>query len=269
MSDYFDELDQAVAEESSSGGGILALTRVDVGFKIYATNTQLSENSPAGKTPYSQAMTFFPTGPDKASREKALEAAKKFATAVGAKPPNGLSVQMICYKEGALSKGAPVTWQNDRNFVEALWERKNKESSPTDLETPGTGGFLKGTMSDGAAIVKPALKALGKPLPWESWAQIGFKPSPSNRQDTDKDGNPRTALVAYPVRVFASEAEAKAGANGTVEAGFNLAEWEPVKPDILAAVKEQTKKLKNPVRAKETVAAEYGLTVENLDKVLA
>ena len=253
MADYFADLDKAVEEESSAGGGIIALTRVDVGYKVYANNAQLSENSPAGKTPYTQGMTFFPTGPDKGSREKALDAAKKFAMAVGAKPPNGLSVQMICYKEGALSKGVPVTWQNDRNFVEALWE--NKKS---------------GEMSDGAAIIKPALKALGKPLPWESWAQIGFKPSPSNRQDTDKDGNPRTALVAYPSRLFASEVEAKAQASAPATAnGFNLAEWAAVKEDITAALKAKTKELKSPPKAKEAVAGEYGLTVEQLEQVIA
>lgn len=268
MSDYFDELDQAVAEESSSGGGILALTRVDVGFKIYATNTQLSENSPAGKTPYSQAMTFFPTGPDKASREKALEAAKSFAVQVGAKPPRGLSVQMICIREGALSKGEPVTWKDDRNFIEALW---------TNAKT--------GEMSDGAAVVKPSLKEIGLPLPWEKWAQVVFKPSPSNRQDTDKDGKPRTALVAYPVRVFASEAEAKAGANGTVETGFNLAEWCEVGTDgssvrdnilseLAAFTKEhnpKTPKDKAEVKAKAyaSIREIYGLTAEQLNQVLA
>ena len=107
MADYFADLDKAVEEESSAGGGIIALTRVDVGYKVYANNAQLSENSPAGKTPYTQGMTFFPTGPDKGSREKALDAAKKFAMAVGAKPPNGLSVQMICSRRAHSRRVCP------------------------------------------------------------------------------------------------------------------------------------------------------------------
>ena len=264
MADYFDELDTAVAEESSSGGGIIALTRVDVGFKVYATGAQLSENSPAGKTPYTQGMTFFPAGPDKPSREKALTAAKAFASAVGSKPPNGLSTHMVCFREGAImmKKGewGPVEWKVDQEYVESLWERKDKE-----------GNIIK--QSDGSVVVKPALKAIGLPMPWERWTLVKSRPAPSGRQKKQQDGTEGDDFVKYPAQVFDSEAEAKAslqsGTNGKVEAGFNLAEWEPVKADLVAAVKAKTKELKNPGKAKEAVASEYGLTVENLEKVIA
>src|SRR3990167_1565446 len=97
-SNYFDELDEAIKEESQRSGGIIALKTVEVGYKIYATNEALRQNAPAGKT-LTQGMTFFPAGTSKADREKAKNAAKSFAAQVGSREPRNLCIRILCHMQ--------------------------------------------------------------------------------------------------------------------------------------------------------------------------
>lgn len=248
MSNFWDEFDNAVEEESKGGGGLIALTRVEAGYKVYVANSEL----PVGK---SQADTWFPAGPDKDSRAKAREQAVTFAKALGVREPTSLSVKMTCQREGALSKGVPVTWKDDRDFVEGLWKNKAGEES------------------DGMKVVAPALRKLGLDLPWTKWARIGFAPSPSGRQDKDVNGNPRTALVAYPIEVFESEAVAKANVELNAAAnGFNPETYRGADQAHMKKLFDQARVAKkSPETAYAEIAAAYQheLTPEQVKQVMA
>lgn len=244
MSNFWSEFDEAVAEESKGSGGIIALTTVEAGYKVYVTNSDL----PKGKT---QADTFFPAGPDKASRAKAKAEAVAFASALGKKEPTSLSIRMTCQRDGALSKGASVAWNNDREFVEGIWKNK------------------AGDESDGMKVVAPALRAIGLDLPWTRWARIGFAPSPSGRQDKDAEGNPRTAQVAYPVQVYESETQAKAEIGASANGTFNVADYASDKAHMQKLFDEARAAKKSIPAAYASVAKEYELEPDQIKAVLS
>ena len=265
MSDYFDELDSAIeAESQSQSAGIIALCRVEVGYKVYT-----------GSVPQSQS--FFPCSLDETSRNKAKAKAAQLAQQVGAnRAPTNLTIRILAQKDGAFSKGAPVTWQDDRHFCEDVW--KNKKT---------------GDESDGQKLLPAALKALGLKLPCEQWLRLQFVNSPSGRKETDKrDNSERNKSIAVPVEVFKTKADAlqavAKSANGTeaamegtgptfetgVPEGYTPDSWASQKEAFLKAYQAHVQTLKGAVPIKRKAALEYvaeneaGSTPEQLAELI-
>jgi len=188
---YWDEYEKA-SQEEGGGGGIIARICAETGYKAYVSG-------------YPQEDTFFPAdATDRSAREaakaKGLMLAKEagvFDERTGKPQAPRWGIQIRVFREGALSRGQPVTWSGDRFFNTDSWTDACK------------------------TVVVPSLKSNNLTLPWEGWARIGFKPDPyrvaqgeAGMVDTDQSGNRRYPQVAYIVEVFASEEEAKASAGG-------------------------------------------------------
>lgn len=199
--DLWAELDRIAAAESG-GGGIVALCDIAVGYKVYAPGV-------------AQAEAFFPITPgNEASQKVAKDSADALAKVHQVKTPR-FGMQITAHRDGALSRGEPVTWKDNRYFNTDVWTEAYKQ------------------------VVAPSVKAMGiVNLPWSGWARLGFKPDPfktaqgdAGKTDTDQNGAPRFPQVAYIVEVFPDEASAKASAasDAPVAASPNGTEpaWKP------------------------------------------
>lgn len=252
---FWDELDKTIEDQSAGGGGIVALTEIQLGYKVYANNSELEALK------MTQANTFFPAS--KKDEVKAAEAAaKKLCEKLG--PDNkgedrraSYGVMIVCHKANAITskKGewGDVTWKEDRQMFEPLWKSK------------------KGEMSDGYKVVVPALKTLGNTPPIKSWMYLTFAKSPSGKTKKDENGEPKPALICYPVKMFMDEKSAKAeatsgrGSNGngsvTVPEGYTSESWAKLLPKL--------KVLQAKGKSIEQIADDYDLNPEVLAKALA
>lgn len=188
MTDFWNEYAE-VSKQEGGGGGIVTRARVETGYKVYVSGAD-------------QADTFFPVAPNDAG---ARNTAKAKAQAMGR--PNW-GIQIKAYRDSAVVRGQPATWQSDRHFNTDSWTDACKQ------------------------VVVPSLKDNGiVNLPWEGWCRIGFQPDPfkqakgeAGMTDQDQDGNPRFPQVAYVVEVFADEDAARAAISVvTAEAGVSVA----------------------------------------------
>src|SRR3990167_1643659 len=185
MSNFWDEFEKEVAAES--GGGIVAECIVEIGYKVYVGAAQ-------GVT--DQGKTWFARRNLPAEKERAYKAAMTFAKTFGLSKASN-DIQITALRDGALSRGAPVTWKDDRRFNTAVFTDAAK------------------------SVVTPSIKACGiGALPWRGWARIGFVDDPyatakgeAGMTDVDQQGNKRFPTVAYLVKVYGSKAEAYADAN--------------------------------------------------------
>ena len=172
---YWDQYDESVQMESG-GGGIIALTEVSTGYKVFPPGVD-------------QVDAYFPAPAGKANKKAQGEAKKKAAKLLSDhgmddRPQFGIMIR--CEKANAFTRGQAATWSQDRFFWAANYTQACKE------------------------VVIPALKELGvAPLPWTGWARIGFKPDPykveqgeAGKTDEDQEGNPRFPQVAYVTEVF-------------------------------------------------------------------
>lgn len=172
---FWDSYEEMTREESG-GGGIVGLTTIQVGFKVYV----------AGVT---QGESFFPV--DGKSKDEVKTAAQKFANDHGAARNPQWGIQIRVAKDKAFSAGKPATWKDDRFFNTDAWTDAAKE------------------------VVVPSLKKFEISLPWIGWARIGFAPDPNEvkagvMKDVAQDGTPRYHQRAYITEVFTDEAAAKA-----------------------------------------------------------
>jgi hypothetical protein len=200
--EYWNAYDETV-EEERGGGGIVARVLIETGYKVYASG-------------HSQEETFFAAPSyDKEAKKKAKAAATKFANENGARRPQ-FGIQIRAYREGALSRGEPVSWSKDRFFVTDSWTDAAKQ------------------------VVVPSLRENRIMPPFEGWARIGFKPDPFGREEEGPDGELRPVRVAYIVETYASEQEAKAGGGGEIPFVDDLpAGWTPKMWDkLIAEIKE-------------------------------
>ena len=171
---------EKVTQEESGGGGIVALTRVDIGYKVYVGGVD-------------QADTFFAVGSPE-DRNAAKADAQTFGRGNGAPRGPQWGIQICARREDALSRGKPATWQADRHFNTDAWTSACKE------------------------VVIPSLKDNEIAPPWEGWARIGFKPDPykvamgeAGKTDNDQEGNPRYPQVAYVIETFPNQEAAYGG----------------------------------------------------------
>jgi hypothetical protein len=192
---------EKVTQEESGGGGIVALVRVDMGYKVYVAGVD-------------QADTFFGVA-DAANRDQAKGDAQAFGRENGAPRGPQWGIQLRAYREDGLSRGQPVTWKADRFFNTDAWTSACKE------------------------VVVPSLRDNDIAPPWEGWARIGFKPDPykvamgeSGMTDQDQEGNPRYPQVAYVVETFANQEAAYGGVDvaDPADVAFPL---ETILPDFL------------------------------------
>lgn len=205
-----------VSQKESGGGGIVARARIETGYKVYVKG-------------HDQVDTFFAAS---AASESEMKTAKASASALG-QPKWGIQIRV--YRDSAVVRGAPATWQSDRFFNTDAWTDASKE------------------------VVVPSLKGSGvEKLPWEGWCRIGFQPDPfkleqgeAGMTDSDQDGNPRYPQVAYVVEVFADEAAARAALGTQPETAsvggvtvvvpnedWTPEAWKSVWPDLLKAQKD-------------------------------
>lgn len=236
--DLWAELDRIAAAESG-GGGIVALCDIAVGYKVYAPGV-------------AQAEAFFPITPgNEASQKVAKDSADALAKLHQVKTPR-FGMQITAHRDGALSRGEPVTWKDNRYFNTDVWTEAYK------------------------VVVAPSVKAQGiVQLPWSGWARLGFKPDPfktaqgeAGKTDHDQEGNPRFPQVAYIVEVFPDEATAKASAASDAPvAASNGAEpvWKPESDGWdSVSLKEIGTTLADEVKSGKTltqVSADYGMTI--------
>lgn len=191
MSNYWDDDYAEIAQSEGGEGGVIAECYVGAGYKTYSK----------GVTPVDDFFPFV----GKAEMEKAKAKAKAFSEENGGKGAK-FGIGIIAYKDGALSKGQPVTWKNDRVFfVDDFTEAAKK-------------------------VVRPALTKLNI-QPGKHWLRIGFAPDPYGTTETDQEGKEKIKQVAYPTAVFKSKAEAlAAGAASNGDHG----------PDITPAIDKAT-----------------------------
>jgi hypothetical protein len=248
--DVFDQIDKISVSEGG-GGGIIALTTVACGYKVYPTGVP-------------QVETFFPFVPgDDEARVTAKASAEALATLHGVKVPS-FGVQIVAHRSGALTQGVSATWKDNRYFNVNAWPRRLKPGS--------TDEYLPNAYHD---IVAPSLKACGiTTFPWTGWARIGFKQDTykvslgeAGMTDKNQDGSPRFPLVAYIVEAFPDEATAKAQAVANPEGAVAPAAtaWKPESEGWDAAsLKEIGVTLQGELTVGKSltqVATEYGMSV--------
>lgn len=126
---------------------------------------------------------------------------------------------------------------------------------------------------DWNATVEPSLEAIcGKGLSAAAMlakVQGAYCATVDVAQKKNADYNTIKFAALYTDRDACLAAMNGEPAKATASNGFNVAEWASLKPDIDKAVKDKIKELKSPIKAKEAVAAEYQLTVPQLEQVLA
>ena len=262
---YWDEVYEA-AEESGGAGGVIAKGWVDFGFFIYAKGFTGNDN----------AKKFFSSR--KLGKEKAREAAMKFAKENGEDPrPQGV-IQECAYLDGAVkADGNPVGWNCNQFQTIPTWTLKKS------MEAAGKPSAAK-TMMD-------ILEMLEIEPNKEYWFQFSWQPDPykaslgdEGKTESyiyqDENGNDvkgyRVPSFMYPVAVFDSEEAAKATISGGTPAvalefvpeGWVASDWAGCVTDIKGQ-KEMDPEMTN-VQLREYVKDTYGedLTMAQLIKVL-
>jgi len=252
MSDYWDEYNRVASREGGSGG-IVCKALIEFGYKVYVSGPTQEESwfaAPGRDTPDANKV-----------RKRQLAAAKKLAAQYNAAKGPQWGIQIRAYRDTAVVRGQPATWQGDRFFNCDKWVSAYKEVLVPSLRESGVGV-----------------------LPWEGWCRIGFKDNPyhvklgkAGMTDRDQDDNPRFPQVAYIVEIFADETAARA-AVGAIESqpspveaafpeqadvpeGWSAKEWERLIPVLRAAVRDEG-------QTAEVVADDYGVAVKYVKAAL-
>ncbi len=223
-----------VAQSESGGGGIVGKIRAEFGYKVYVAGV-------------AQESTFFPAPAEKArgkERAEALAKAQGFLRehgVTGKRPAWALQIRV--YRDTAVVRGEPVTWQHDRFFV-----------------TP--------TYASAFNVIAESLRDAGiETLPWEGWVRLRLINDPyaesrgeAGMTDRDADGNPRFPQIAVVAEVFPNEPVAHAAALPSAEMrddappGYSVKAWEIAARSLYYALKS-----KEPP---ERLAKDYGVGLE-------
>lgn len=249
MTGFWEGYEKA-AQEESGGGGIVAVIRVDIGYKVYVAGVN-------------QADAFFGvSSPDE--RNDAKAEAGTFAQENGAPRGAQWGIQLIARADEALSQGRPASWpKGDRFWNTDSWTSACKE------------------------VVVPSLRDNEIAPPWEGWARIGFKPDPykvamgeGGKTDTDQEGNPRYPQVAYIIETFANQEAAYGGVdveadpadvafpeeNGELPDGVDpsfAAFWDQIVEDA----RKQSAEM-NPKQIRDYLVENWDLTITTKDVIV-
>jgi hypothetical protein len=183
----FLEILESYMQEETSAGGYVGKARFSLGYKAFLPG-------------YSNEDSWWPY--EAGNEGSKAEAMTKCKVAInesgeeGKRPQNCLG--FILYKDSI--KGREVSWQQDRYFTYAFWTDAARQ------------------------IIMPKVKELGI-REGEFWGRWTWTEDPSGRMETDAEGEPRVALIAYPVEVYKDEAEAEAAGGGGESIPATAPDW--------------------------------------------
>ena len=232
-------------QEGSGGGGIIGKATFSMGYKAMLNN-------------YANEETWWPfelgvVGSKEQAESKCQVAINESGQA--GKSPH-LSYGFILYKDS--SKGREVSWQQDRYFIYPVWSHaigERDEDGRPIMEKDENGRLRRKP-----GPVKVAVRDLRIPM-GDFWGRWAWTTDPS-RTEQDQDGNERQATIAYPVEVYASEAEATAAAGG--ETVYAPPEWLVDMVGGIKADREANLHL-SAVRAKYSVDEETATALKSSD----
>ncbi len=191
---YQSALDGA-AEDQFTGGGVVGLMRVDLGYKTFI----------AGMTGKDFFKTFFPVrSVSKKARAGVLAEAKEFGQANGATKNPAWAVALTMYKEECVTlSGEPVGWAHDQQKTISMWPLIAHPDKPG-----GAKAFMTAQKESRAPTAKDFYGRV-------SWINDPYKESlgEAGKTEEDKrDGTYRFPTVAIIADVYKNKASAQAAA---------------------------------------------------------
>jgi hypothetical protein len=262
MSPEFDDVVNAF-DEISTGGGYVGKTSVSFGWKLFPSGERTSLED-----------TYFPFDPkSQDDMHRAEKLAKQAVADHNWKKKDKedefirpmLCAVLVIQKDGELT-GRLKEWRTDTQFFAVpKFTQGYKEVLRPSFEVFNAAG------------INPLEK--GK----VTWTHIGVLPDPSGRERTKQDGTPTPIFVPYVVAVFNSEEEAKQyvvdnnleyqgkSASAGAETGAPVDEDHPqgYTKKSWAATKADIKEAFAKGDTKETIATDYELSAEWVDKAVA